>query len=310
MHGIVTGGAGFIGSHLVDRLVRDGWEVTVIDDCSTGTRANLQGHLDSGAIRFLEHNLLGQGWEDAFQGADRVFHLAADPDVRESARDPLATIRNNFTATMRVLEAARHHTVPAIAFTSTSTVYGDAPVIPTPESYGPLAPISVYGGTKLASEALIAAYCGSYGMDAQVYRFANIIGSRSNHGVCWDFIHKLRRNPAFLEILGDGRQAKSYLEVHPCVDAMIHAAERSPAGYQVYNIGSEDWVDVRTIADIVVREMGLSGVEYRFSGGTRGWVGDVPRMLLSIEKIKELGWRPRIGSPESIRVAVRALLEA
>ena len=310
MHGIVTGGAGFIGSHLVDCLVHNNWDVTVIDDCRTGGTHNLQRHLDTRAITFLKKDLNDDGWQESFRSADHVFHLAADPDVKESARDPSATIRNNFTATVRVLEAAHHHGIPAIAFTSTSTVYGDAPVIPTPETYGPLAPISVYGATKLASEALIAAYCGTWGMDAQVFRFANIIGSRSNHGVCWDFIQKLRRDPGHLEILGDGRQAKSYLEVHACVDAMLHVSGKSPPGYQVFNIGSEDWVDVRSIADIVTREMGLSGVEYRFSGGARGWVGDVPRMLLSIEKVKALGWHPRIGSQESIRVAVRALLEA
>ncbi|MDD1674800.1 MAG: NAD-dependent epimerase/dehydratase family protein [Methanomicrobiales archaeon] len=310
MHSIVTGGAGFIGSHLVDRLVRDNWDVTVIDDCSSGSTANLQRHLESRAVNFLKKDLNDDGWQHTFQGADRVFHLAADPDVKESARDPSATIRNNFSATVQVLDAMHRYDVPSIAFTSTSTVYGDASVIPTPETYGPLAPISVYGGTKLASEAMIAAYCGTWGMEAQVFRFANIIGERSNHGVCWDFIRKLRQDPAYLEILGDGRQAKSYLEVHECVDAMLHISGRSAQGYQVYNIGSEDWVDVSTIADIVTREMGLSGVDYRFSGGTRGWVGDVPRMLLSIEKAKVLGWRPRIGSQESIRIAVRALLEA
>jgi len=309
MHCIVTGGAGFIGSHLVDRLVHDKCEVTVIDDCSTGSTANLQRHLDAGNITFLKKDLKGDGWQSAFSGADRIFHLAADPDVKESARDPLHAIGNNFTATVRVLEAMHRHAVPALVFTSTSTVYGDASVIPTPESYGPLAPISVYGGTKLASEGMISAYCHTYEMDAQVFRFANIIGSRSNHGVCWDFIRKLRDDPVHLEILGDGRQAKSYLEVHACVDAMLSVCSRSPEGFQVFNIGSEDWVDVRTIADIVTKQMGLRDVEYHFTGGTRGWVGDVPRMLLSIERAKGLGWHPRVGSQESIRAAVRALLE-
>jgi UDP-glucose 4-epimerase len=203
----------------------------------------------------------------------------------------------------------RRYQVPGIVFTSTSTVYGEASKIPTPENFGPLAPISVYGGTKLASEAMISAYCHTYDMDALVFRFANIIGLRSNHGVCWDFIRKLRRDPGHLEILGDGRQVKSYLEVHECVEAMLFACGRSPKGFQIFNIGSEDWIDVRTIADIVTEEMDLPGVEYRFTGGERGWVGDVPRMLLSIAKLKALGWQPRLGSAESVRTAVRALVD-
>jgi UDP-glucose 4-epimerase len=249
-------------------------------------------------------------WEDVFSGADRVYHLAADPDVRGSSRAPLDTIRNNFTTTVNVLEAMHTHGVGEIAYTSTSTVYGEATEIPTSEEYGPLSPISVYGGTKLAGEAMISAYCHSYGMNGYIFRFANIIGERSNHGVCWDFIRKLKADPDRLEILGDGRQAKSYLEVHECIDAMLFACERAGTGVSICNIGSEDWIDVRSIAGIVTGEMGLAGVEFRFTGGERGWVGDVPRMLLSIEKLKSLGWKPGIGSRESVRRAVRALLEA
>jgi UDP-glucose 4-epimerase len=169
-------------------------------------------------------------------------------------------------------------------------------------------PISVYGGTKLASEALISAYCHSFSMRAWVFRFANIIGERSNHGVGHDFIQKLRRDPGTLEILGDGRQTKSYLEVHACVDAILFAAEHAHGTFNILNVGSEDWIDVKSIADIVVEEMGLSHVQYRYTGGARGWIGDVPRMLLSIQKLKDLGWNPGIDSRESMRKAVRAML--
>lgn len=306
---VVTGGAGFIGSHLVDALVGRGERVVVVDSLAAGSRDNLGKHLDEGRVTLVEADLLGDGWQRSLAGATRVFHLAADPDVRQSAIAPDSQIRNNIMGTYRVLEAMRVHRVGEIAFTSTSTVYGEAAVIPTPEDYTPLEPVSVYGASKLACEALISSYCHSFGMKAWVYRFANIIGARSGHGVITDFIRKLREDPEVLEILGDGRQSKSYLEVSECVRAMLFAIDNAPSQYNVFNIGSEDWVDVRRIADIVVGEMGLSGVKYRFTGGERGWVGDVPRMQLAVDRMRTLGWRPEIGSAESVRSAVRAMLE-
>ncbi|MFY9131540.1 MAG: NAD-dependent epimerase/dehydratase family protein [Candidatus Methanoculleus thermohydrogenotrophicum] len=305
---IVTGGAGFIGSHVVDALVAAGDDVLVIDDCSAGTTENLARHLATGQITFIKQNLLDDDWQQHLEGGDRVYHIAADPDVRQSAMTPDSQVRNNIIATYRVLEAMRAHNVPELVFTSTSTVYGEAAVIPTPETYTPLEPISVYGATKLACEALISSYCHSFGMRAWIYRFANIIGERSNHGVIRDFIRKLRENPRELEILGDGRQTKSYLEVTECVRAVQFGTEHAHDPVNIFNIGSEDWIDVVTIADIVAEEMGLSGVRYRFTGGTRGWVGDVPRMQLSVEKLKGLGWRCGTTSEESVRTAVRAML--
>ena len=203
----------------------------------------------------------------------------------------------------------RRHYIPELVFTSTSTVYGDATVIPTPESYTPLEPISVYGASKLACEALISAYCHSFGMSAWTFRFANIIGSRSGHGVITDFIHKLEKNPDELEILGDGKQTKSYLEVHECVAAMLFAVGHAQGRVNTFNIGSEDWIDVRSIAEIVTEEMHLPDSKFRFTGGERGWVGDVPKMALAIDKIKALRWKPQAGSRESVRIAVRAMLE-
>ena len=307
MDTVVTGGAGFIGSHLVDALVARGDRVTVIDNLSTGSLANLSPHLASGSITLVRADLLESGWEGHLKGADMVFHLAADPDVRQSAISPERQVQQNVGATARVLEAMRHHGVRNLAFTSTSTVYGEASVIPTPEDYTPLEPISVYGATKLACEAIISAYSYSFGIRSWSFRFANIIGPRSGHGVIPDFVRKLRESPGELEILGDGSQTKSYLEVGECIRAMLFAVEHAREPVNVYNIGSEDWIDVTTIADIVVKAMGLSRVEYRYTGGMRGWVGDVPRMLLSIERLKSLGWRPQMGSRESVVAAARTM---
>lgn len=308
MFDIVTGGAGFIGSHLVDTLITQGDSVTVIDSLSAGSRKNIVRHLDKGKVTLVVADLLDDGWQDTFEGADRVWHLAADPDVRQSALNPEGPVDNNITATFRVLEAMRRHHVTEIAFTSTSTVYGEADVLPTPEGYTPLEPISVYGASKLACEALISAYCHSFSMRSWIFRFANIVGARSDHGVIPDFISKLADNPRELEILGDGNQKKSYLEVQECVDAMLYATGHAHAVVNTFNIGSEDWIDVKEIAGIVAKEMGLSGVRYYFTGGERGWVGDVPKMQLSIAKMKALGWKPRHGSQESVRMAVQAML--
>lgn len=310
MFDVVTGGAGFIGSHLVDTLVAQGNEVLVIDSLSSGHRETIAQHIDSRKVRFLKEDLLKDSWQDRIRGADRLFHLAADPDVRQSAANPDPTVQNNVVATYRVLEAMRRHDVPEIVFTSTSTVYGEAEVIPTPEDYAPLEPISVYGASKLACEALISAYCHSFSMKSWTFRFANIIGERSGHGVITDFIRKLRANPAELEVLGDGRQAKSYLEVHECIAAMLFATGKARGTVNTFNIGSEDWIDVKTIAEIVIDEMHLSGTHLRFTGGERGWVGDVPRMLLSIERLKALRWKPQLGSRESVRIAARDLISA
>jgi UDP-glucose 4-epimerase len=308
MFSVVTGGAGFIGSHLVDALVARGDEVLVIDSLTAGSRENIARHLDAGNARILVHDLCSDGWQDAVAGAARVYHLAADPDVRQSAVDPRPVMQNNITATCRVLEAMRAAGVPEIVFTSTSTVYGDATVIPTPEDYAPLEPISVYGASKLACEALISAHCHSFGMRSWLFRFANIVGERSSHGVITDFIRKLKQDPAELEILGDGRQSKSYLEVHECVASMLFAVGLAREPVNTFNIGSMDWIDVQSIANIVAGEMGLPAVRYRFTGGKRGWVGDVPQMQLALDRIQALGWQPKMGSEESVRVAVRAML--
>ena len=304
---IVTGGAGFIGSHLTDLLVSQGCEVVVIDSMAAGRMENLKNV--EGKITFVKCDLLDDGWQEQFKGADRVYHIAADPDVRGSARKSREVYDNNVTATVRVLEAMKEYNVKEIVFTSTSTVYGEASVIPTPETYSPMVPISIYAASKLACEAMISAYAATYGWHAWVYRFANIIGARSTHGVIYDFVQKLRANPKELEILGDGTQAKSYLSVGECVNAVVFAPTISHDTFNFFNIGSEDWVTVKRIAELVVEEMGLSGVSFKFTGGDRGWVGDVPKMQLSVDKLKSFGWNPMSSSEDAVRAAIRATLE-
>jgi UDP-glucose 4-epimerase len=247
----------------------------------------------------------------AMDDVDVVFHLAANPDVRLGAKNTKIHLEQNVIATHEILEAMRKSTPRKIVFTSTSTVYGEASKIPTPEDYGPLMPISLYGASKLACEALISSYCSTFDMEAVIYRFANVVGPRSTHGVTYDFVNKLRKNPDKLEILGDGRQKKSYMHISDCIDAMIHGFENRRERVEIFNIGSKDWIDVKSIADIVTKEMNLNP-KYEFTGGVdggRGWKGDVKTMLLSIEKIEKLGWEPKYGSEEAIRLTARSLID-
>lgn len=303
---IVTGGAGFIGSHLADLLVSRGDDVTIIDSMTAGRLSNIEDILPQ--IDFVQADLLKDGWQEFFKDADRVYHIAADPDVRGSARKSYQVFENNTAATVRVLEAMKRYDVREIVFTSTSTVYGEASVIPTPETYSPMIPISIYGASKLACEAMISSYAATYNFKAWVYRFANIIGPRSNHGVIYDFVNKLRSNPRELEILGDGSQSKSYLAVENCVKAMVFAPEISDDTFNVFNIGSEDWISVKRIAELTAEGMGLKDVKFNYTGGDRGWVGDVPLMQLSVDKLKSFGWCPDISSEESVRRAVAAAI--
>jgi len=308
---LVTGGAGFIGSHLVDRLAELN-RVTVLDNFSSGKMEFIWNHIESPNFSLIEADLRDQrAVEAALAGKDLVFHLAANPDVKVGGEDTRTHLDQNVVATYSLLESMRKTGVPEIAFTSTSAVYGEAEVVPTPEGYGPLLPISLYGASKLACEAMISAFCSTFDMRSWIFRFANIVGDRGTHGVIVDFIKKLEKNPKELEILGSGRQRKSYLEVHDCVDAMIFALAHSRDRVNLFNIGSKDAADVTEIADVVVEKMGLEGVRYRYTGGIegRGWRGDVKTMLLSIEAMERLGWTPRHTSRQSIEAAAEALLK-
>lgn len=306
---LVTGGAGFIGSNLVDRLLRDGRKVVIFDNFSSGRREFIEDILDR--IELVEGDLLRPAdIEAVFRDfkIEFVYHVAANPEVRIGEIDPGVHLEQNVIATHNLLEAMRTHAISDIAFTSTSTIYGEADVMPTPEDYGPLLPISTYGASKLAAEALITSYAHTFDMRAWIFRFANVVGKRSTHGVTCDFINKLKANPSELEILGDGRQEKSYMLVDDCVEGMIFAVENATNQINVFNLGSIDTIDVTAIADIVVAEMGLEDVTYNYTGGSRGWKGDVPRMMLAIDSLMQLGWKPRFNSRESIRMAAQYLL--
>ena len=306
---LVTGGAGFIGSHLVDRLIEKGNKVTVFDNISSGKLQFIEHHLENPDFTLIKGDLLDQeAIEAACRDIDIVCHVAANPDVRLGATDTRAHLEQNILATYNLLEAMRKNSVKEIAFTSTSTVYGEASVMPTPEDYGPLIPISLYGASKLACEALITSYSHTFDMRAWIFRFANIVGPRSTHGITVDFIKKLEKDSNVLEILGNGKQEKSYLHVSECVDAIIFLIEKSRDKVNIFNIGSEDTISATEIGKAVIEEMGLSDVKFIYTGGSRGWKGDVPRMRLGIEKMKALGWKPVYSSERSVRETARALL--
>jgi UDP-glucose 4-epimerase len=307
---LVTGGAGFIGSHLVDCLTEKGNKITVFDNLSSGKIGFIENHLENPDFTLIKGDLLDhKAIERACKDIDLVFHVAANPDVRLGASDTKIHFDQNILATYNLLEAMRKNSVKKVAFTSTSTIYGEAHIMPTPENYGPLLPISLYGASKLACEALITSYSHTFDMQAWIFRFANIVGPRSTHGITVDFIRKLQENPIQLEILGDGKQEKSYLHVSECVDAILFAIDKSKEDVNIFNIGSEDTISATGIGRAIVEEMKLSEVKFIYTGGSRGWKGDVPRMRLDIEKLKDIGWKPAYTSERSVRETARTLLE-
>ncbi|RLE88423.1 MAG: UDP-glucose 4-epimerase [Thermoprotei archaeon] len=307
MRALVTGGAGFIGSHLVERLLREGVEVVVLDNFSSGRLDNLASVSGSPMLKVIKGDVRDyKAVREALRQVDVVFHLAANPEVRVG--DPHEHFEHNIKATFTLLEAMRNEGVKDIVFASSSTVYGEASTLPTPEDYGPLKPISVYGASKLACEALISSYTHTYEFRGVALRYANVVGPRSRRGVVYDFVRKLLANPRRLVVLGDGTQTKSYIWVEDAVEATVTAWRRMGEGFEAYNVGSIDAIPVSRIAEIVIEEGGLKGVEIHYTGGVkggRGWIGDVKKMHLSIEKLAKLGWRPKYNSEDAVRMAAR-----
>ena len=309
---VVTGGAGFIGSHLVDRLVKRDEHVVVLDNFSSGELEFLFDSIEN--ITVVDVDLLKDDFDEYLKGAKIVYHLAANPEVQLGITEPEVMQEQNVDVTERVLEAMKRTGCSRIVFTSTSTVYGDAKKIPTPEE-ADLKPISAYGSSKLDAERLIEKYCKEHDFRGVSYRFANCVGPRSNHGVTYDFVHKLKDNLKKLEILGDGKQNKSYFHVDDCISAMLAKAPRElcDAGeFMALNVGSKDSIDVVTLANEVCKSMKLKGVEYKFTGGVdggRGWKGDVKNMRLDIKKMKSHGWDPQFTSRKAIRDTAKWLDE-
>lgn len=307
---LVTGGAGFIGSHLVDRLISFDDEVHVLDNLSSGFKANMFQSMSKN-MKFILGDCTNTGdVKEAMKDVDVLFHLAANAEVRLEFNDPETCFRQNIYATHVLLEELRRSNTQTIVFTSTSTVYGDVDLIPTPEDY-PTRPISIYGASKLASEALLTSYAHTYGIKTIILRLANIVGPRSGHGVIYDFISKLRVNPKELEILGDGTQTKSYLYINDCIDAFLQATEKCEGLTNIFNVGSQDQINVKEIAKLVVDEMDLKDVTFQFTGGVdggRGWRGDVKQMLLDVTKIESFGWKHKFSSKDAIVQTIRSFL--
>jgi len=308
MKALVTGGAGFIGSHVVDELVRRHEEVVVYDNLSTGFRRHLSDAIATGRARLVEGDILDLGHlTRAMEGASTVFHLAANADVRGGKDNTAVDLEQSIVGTHRGLEAMRVVGASLMVFTSSATVYGEPGVFPTPEGYAPLQ-TSLYGASKLAAEAMAQAYGEYFGIRSYCFRFVSWIGERYSHGVVYDFINKLRANPDELEILGDGNQRKSYLHVEDGIRGIFLGLERLNDVKNVLNLGHVEYLGVKDVARIVCEEMGLKEVVYRFTGGTRGWLGDSPFVHLDISRMRHIGFDPLIGIDDGIRRTARYLL--
>lgn len=305
---LITGGAGFIGSNMVELLHGEN-TITVVDDLSNVDDRYIRKYKDSEGFTFRKADISGEGSLDGLGKHDLVIHLAANSDVRGGADNPLKDLNSNVVGTVNLLEYMRRSGSGELAFASSSTVYGETDVLPTPEDFGPYMPISSYGASKMACEGFITAYSHYYGFRSSIFRFANIVGKNSTHGVIFDFINKLRRNPGELEILGDGSQRKSYQHVSDTVRSIIHVHEKS-SRTDIYNLGNHETTSVKRIAELVVEKMGLGNVRMNYTGGIdgRGWKGDVKIAQLAIGKLSSTGWKNQYSSDGAVEKAVEETL--
>lgn len=304
---LVTGGAGFIGSNLADRLLSRGDHVVVVDNFSTGIRHFLAGAMAHPACRVVEFDLLkDDGLADIMAGCNLVIHLAANADVRFGTQHPYKDLEQNTLVTFRVLEAMRKSGVRRIAFSSTGSIYGEPTAFPTPEMAPFPVQTSLYGASKLACEGLIQAYCEGFGFQGYIFRFVSILGERYTHGHVFDFYRKLRRNPHELEILGDGHQRKSYLYIQDCIDAMFLVLEKAEGRVNIFNLGTDEYCEIAQSANWICKHLGVSP-KFMFTGGPRGWVGDSPFIFLDCAKLRALGWTPRLSIREGVIQTLRFL---
>jgi len=296
----VTGCAGFVGSNLVDRLLHSGYIVKGVDNLSSGQIKFLDSAFSKANFSFVEMDILDfEKLRLEISGSEFVFHLAANADVRFGTDHPRKDLEQNTIATYNVLEAMRVNSIKKIAFSSTGSVYGESPVIPTPED-GPF-PIqtSLYGASKAACEGLISAYCEGFGFRSWVFRFVSILGERYTHGHIFDFYQKLKKDPSCLAVLGNGRQRKSYLYVQDCIDAIILAVEKADEKVNIFNLGVDGYVEVNDSIGWICKELGVSP-RLDYSGGDRGWIGDNPFIFLDTKKIHALGWKPKASIEEGV----------
>lgn len=310
MNILVAGGAGFIGSHLCDALLSKNNTVIVADKLIMGSK-NIEHLSQNTNFKFYEMELANQDNVDKLfkdNKIDIVYHMAANSDISKSANDTSIDFNDTLLTTRVLLESMRKNNVKNIFFASTSAVYGEMPDIVLNEETGGLKPVSYYGGAKLASEALISSYVSMCDMNAVIFRFPNVIGPRLTHGVIYDFVKKLRNNPKELEILGNGTQCKPYIYVTDLVNAIVKLTEQFEPGVDVFNISvMSEGTSVTHIAEIVVDVLGLSDVEFKYTGGDRGWKGDVPRFKYDISKVLATGWKPEYTSDEAVRKAAQSL---
>ena len=298
----IAGGAGFIGSHVTRRLLeRPGHEVVVFDNLSSGSEAYLEDVSDHerltvviGDLKELETVIT------AMEGCEQMFLFAANPDIAKAVQEPSIDFWQGTFLTNNAIEAARITGVKRIVYSSGSGVYGDRGTEPVTEEFGPLYPVSTYGASKLGCEAMMSAYAHMFGLHTTVFRFANVVGPRQTHGVTYDFVRRLLEDPKRLRIMGDGQQSKSYIHVYDVVDAMLRLLDSDFEGFDVWNAGTEDYVTVQEIADLCCERLGLSDVEYEYTGGARGWKGDVPVVRFNTDKLRELGWANAFSSREAL----------
>jgi UDP-glucose 4-epimerase len=307
MRAFITGGAGFIGSNLADRLLELGYEVVVFDNFSTGQTQFVEHNLAHVNYELIEGDVLDKAvLTSSMRDCDIVFHFQANADVRGGEKNTLIDLEQNTIGTHHVLEAMKINEIKKIVFASSATVYGEPEIIPTPENIAPVQ-TSLYGASKYSAEAMIQAYSEYFEMQCWIFRFVSFMGPRYTHGVIFDFMKKLKKNPSELFILGDGNQRKSYLHVADGIKAILLAIEKSNEKVNIFNLGNKDWINVTDLTDIVCSTIGLENVKYIFSGGLRGWKGDTPTVHLDIEKISKLGWTPEFSIRDTIIETVKYL---
>lgn len=309
MNILITGGAGFIGSHLDDALIARGHQLTIVDNLVLGRKENIEHLIGYPNFRFIEADLLDMPkMREIFAEGkfDMVYHLAANSDIQKGGKDPMVDYNLTFNTTFNVLQLLKEFEIKKFFFASTSAIFGETYDVLN-EDYGPLKPVSNYGAGKLASEAFISAFSSTYGIQTWITRFPNVVGERFTHGVIYDFIKKLRNNPEELEVLGNGEQCKPYVYVKDLVEAILYVIDNASEKYNVYMIGSDSRTKVKEIAAMVIEEMGLNA-EIRYTGGDRGWIGDVPEFRYDLTKINKLGWTAPHNSNESVRLAIQKAL--
>ena len=310
---LITGGAGFIGSHLAEKLVGEGIKTKILDNFATGRKDNLLGCMDKQNFSLFDLDLGKLGnQEDYLENVEVVFHMAADPEVRTGYDNPKNSFEQNIVNTFNLLQRIKHSKVKKIVFASSSSVYGDAKVLPTNEEYGPLCPISHYGASKLACEAIVSSFCYNYDIDGIILRPANVIGSRGRHGLIWDLVHKLKNDKNRLEVLGDGKQTKSFIHISDMIKGILQSMKKGEDGVEIFNVGSEDSVEIINVAKIVCKNMKLPNIEIFTTGGIengRGWKGDIKIAHLDISKLKNLGWQPKLSSLEAANVTSQEIID-